>query len=609
MRWSCLISWLLLLLAGMVGMPCEAQTQPLPQSKEQLAAYYYANGNYEQAIELYESLYGSTQNKYYYQYLLKAYKELGRTKDANKLVSKRMRKFPKEIDLHVDMALVYKLAGDDAKAEKEYAEAIASITGDSRQLETLVQALDDAGRTDLVIETYAQFRTRFHNPYAYVTEVAAAYARMNNYEGMTQEYFNLLDHSPKSMLSVQMSLQNALRQTASPKLKEGLQRTLIERVQQHPDNKVNLEMMIWFSLQQNDFEFAMTQARAVDARFPQQGAEQLLKVAQIALSGGDYEVARQCYQLIVEKGNTVAQYHESRLGVLKVQFVQLSRNFPLPMIQLANLKEQYEHALDELGHTPATAPMMRDYAQLLAYYIGDVQTASDVLYDVLEIPKLSEQKRCEVKLDLADLLLFAGEVWDASLLYMQVEKAYKNDALGAQAKFRNAQLSYYNGDFEWAQSQLNVLRSSTSKLIANDAMQLSLLISDNMEEDSTYDLLEMYAHADMLLYRNMMDSAWILLDGISHQVLSHPLLDDVLLKKAQIRMRQQQYLEADSLLSQLIQMYPDEIITDDALMLRAQLNEQQLNQKDVARQCYEQLILEYPSSIYVDQARQKRKSL
>ena len=225
------------------------------------------------------------------------------------------------------------------------------------------------------------------------------------------------------------------------------------------------------------------------------------------------------------------------------------------------------------------------------------------------MPRLKPQVRDEVKLELADLLLFAGQTWDASLLYMQVEKANKNDILGAQAKYRNARLSYYNHDFEWANSQLKVLRSSTSKLVANDAMELSLLISDNMEDDSTYGMLELFADADLMLYRNMLDSAWAGYNAIQRAVLSHPLFDEILMRKAQIRMKQARYNEADSLLERLVAFYPDDITADDALILRAELNEEKLQKPDVARECYEKLLLDYPTSLYTDRARKRYNAL
>ena len=192
---------------------------------------------------------------------------------------------------------------------------------------------------------------------------------------------------------------------------------------------------------------------------------------------------------------------------------------------------------------------------------------------------------------------------------MQVEKENKNDILGARAKFKNARLSYFNHDFEWANSQLKVLRASTSKLIANDAMELSLLISDNMEDDSTYTMLSLFADADLLLYRNQLDSAWEGFDQVTRQMLSHPLFDEVLMRKAQIRMKQARYAEADSLLQRLVDFYPTDITADDALFFMAELNEDYLANPAKALECYEKILVDYPTSLYVDRARKRYNAL
>jgi outer membrane protein assembly factor BamD (BamD/ComL family) len=300
------------------------------------------------------------------------------------------------------------------------------------------------------------------------------------------------------------------------------------------------------------------------------------------------------------------------VGLLDVGFRRLGQGYATDNKVLASLEADYDAALEELGKNERTVPLMRNYAHLLAYsgsrsVTERLQRAADLLQDIIEMPRIKPAILAEVKLELGDLLLFAGEVWDASLLYSQVEKANKNDLIGAMAKFKNAKLSYYNNDFLWAKSQLDVLRASTSKLVANDAMQLSLLISDNMEEDSTFDMLELYAAADLMLYQGKLDSAWTLLDDITHRTLDHPLFDEILVQKARIRMRQGRYAEADSLLQYVVDHYGTDILADDALFMLAELNEQQLNNAQKAQECYEKLVIDYPASLFVDRARKKLK--
>lgn len=592
----------LLMLLGCA--PCQAQ-----QTQEQLASHYYTTGAYAQAAELYETLYRRAPNKFYYQMLYRSYLELEQYHDAERLVERRLKQYPQELDLYVDRGKLYERKGESRKATKTFEAAIEKIGFDTKQITELTQAFEAAGHTDYSIKVYLQARQKMKNNYVFVSELATLYERIGNYEAMMREYFDLLDKMPNMMGSIQISLQRVLHETANPKIVEGLRSTLIQRVQQHPENRHNLDMMIWFSLQQKDFTFAMAQAKAVDARFPDQWGEPLMQVAAIAQSNSAYDVAQECYAIVSKKGPQGPFYFESRVGELDVRFARINRNFPIENKSLWQLLNDYDALFTELGKNLQTVRLMRNYSELMAYYADSLQPAADMLYDILELPKLPSKERDETKLALGDLMLFAGEIWDASLLYMQVEKANKNDVLGSVAKFKNAKLSYYNHDFQWAKTQLDVLRASTSKLIANDAMELSLLISDNMEEDSTYDMLERYADADLLLYRNQLDSAWEAFDIVATAALSHPLFDDVLMQKAKIRIRQQRYADADTLLQQLIDLYPDDLLADDALLLLAQLNDEQLHHPDRALQCYERLILDYPSSLYVDQARRRYNEL
>lgn len=587
------------------GLPAAAQGQ----SQEQMAAYYFDQGEYEQAAQLYESLYERTTNKYYYQRLYATYLKLGEYRDAIRLAEKRQKKQPKELALHVDEGNVYLVQKQTKKAEKCFDKAIEAITSNLAPVPDLAMAFSGIGRHDYAAKTYLKAREQTRNPHLYFNELVGVYQAMGDHEAMTHEYFDLLDKQPGMMPSIQISMQKTLQEAPDERLAEGVKRALVERVREHPDNRSYLEMMIWFALQQKDFRFALTQARAVDARFPDQGGEQLMRVAQIAYANEDYDVAAESYRLVQQKGQEHPHYFDARVGELEVDFARINHNYSIDNKSFAQLMQKYEDAIAELGKNERTIPLMRHYANLKGYHGNDAQAAASMLDDVLELPRLKPQVRDEVKLELGDLLLFAGSVWDASLLYMQVDKANKNDLLGAQAKFKNAKLSYYNHDFEWAASQLKVLRASTSKLIANDAMELSLLISDNMEDDSTYGMLELFADADLQLYRNQLDSAWAGFDEVSRRALSHPLMDEVLMRKAQIRLKQARYEEADSLLQRLVDFYPTDITADDALILQAELNEDHLGNTAKALECYEKLLLDYPTSLYADRARKRYNAL
>ena len=208
---------------------------------------------------------------------------------------------------------------------------------------------------------------------------------------------------------------------------------------------------------------------------------------------------------------------------------------------------------------------------------------------------------------LADIYLFKEEVWEATLLYSQVDKAMKEEPIGHEARFKNAQLRYYIGEFDWALAVLNILKSATSKLIANDAMTLSLLITDNLEYDTI--ALQRLAKADFYIYQKKYDLADKMLDSVNIYNPNEYSMPYLLSRKAQIALENQDYNMADSLYKRIYQGYEDSYMADKALLEDAILLERFLDKKEEAMECYARLIDEYTASVYVAQARNAYRRL
>ena len=115
---------------------------------------------------------------------------------------------------------------------------------------------------------------------------------------------------------------------------------------------------------------------------------------------------------------------------------------------------------------------------------------------------------------LADILVLQEKFNEALIFYSQIQASLKNSTISQEARFKVAKTSYYKGDFDWAESQLKILESSTSQLIANDVLELKLLISDNKYEDSTQTALKYYAKADLSAFQTKTDEAIAILDKI-----------------------------------------------------------------------------------------------
>jgi tetratricopeptide (TPR) repeat protein len=272
------------------------------------------------------------------------------------------------------------------------------------------------------------------------------------------------------------------------------------------------------------------------------------------------------------------------------------------------LKNTYKNILNEFGVNNRTIDIQRGLAHLYAFYLNEPDTAMEILNQSILLGGLEAKTIAECKLELADIILFTGEMWEPSLLYSQVEKSFKQEPIGQEAKFRNARLSYYQGDFDWAQGQLTVLKAATSKLISNDALDLSLLIMENLD-DSVAIPLHIFSRADLLMFQNADSIAYLVLDSISNMFPLSTLNDDVLLKKYKIKLKQGNYNDCKVLLEQLLSKYGSDVLADDATYYLAELYQYKFKNTEEAKKNYEKVLIDYPGSLFSVEARKRFRKL
>jgi len=444
--------------------------------------------------------------------------------------------------------------------------------------------------------------------YGFYFETAEVYYQKGDFDKMIEEYLDAVVDNPMLQQNVLNILQSRVGYDPDNSRNDKLRTALLRRIQKNPDQTEYSEMLIWLFIQQKDFDSAFIQAKALDKRSRDDGAR-VFNIGSMAESNLNYDAAVKCYQFIIDKGSFNVNYVSARIGMLNSLNKKITESNNYTTTDLSKLENDYQSTLKELGNTPQTAPLIRGLAHLNAFYLDKIYTAIAELEDAVDMPGIIASTKAECKLELADIYLFAGNVWDSDLLYKQVEKDFKNDPLGQEAKFRAARLDYFRGDFEWSQAQLDVLKSATSQLIANDALSLSLLISDNMGLDSTVDALLMYSRADLLTYRNKNDDALLVLDSLLAFFPGHSLNDDAWYKQAQIMDKKRNWIAEDSLFAKIISNDSASVLADDALYHRAQLYEDKIKDKSKAMELYQQLLIKYPGSLFAVDARKKYRSL
>lgn len=595
-----------LLLFLLLWLPAMVQAQP-GQSNAELANQYLSTEEFDKALVYFEKYYDEDAFSAYSGYLLCLFKIKDYDK-AEKLIKKHQRKFSQDPSVKLDMASVYEAQGDSAKAIKVYNDAVKNLSPDINQVNLLGNAFTRRQLFDYTVSTYLQGRKLLKGAYPFSFELAEAYSRLGKFPEMVNEYIEMLEFNPAYLNNIQTILQNKIANDLSGGLSDVVRQALLRKIQRNPGDTNYSELLYWLFLQEKDFESAFLQAKGLDKRLGETG-ERMLSLGRTCISNLDYGTAEKCFRYVVEKGADGPNYVVARMELINTMNERITASGNYTQADLLKLELDYSTALSELGKSIATAPLIRGFAHLQAFYLHNVQSAIELLNETIELPNLKPQFKAECKLELADIYVFDGEVWDAALLYGQVDKDFKNDALGREAKFRNARLSFYLGEFDWAKDQLNVLKAATSQLISNDALSLALLITDNTNLDTSYDALLAYSRADLLDFQNKDSIALLVLDTLLLNFPGHTLTDEVIYKKAQMYKAKGRYAEAVPLLQEVVDKYGEDILADDALYQLGLLYEEKLNDKEKAKTLYEILLTKYPGSLFVVDARKRFRAL
>lgn len=583
-----------------------ALTVAVAAQETRLAQQYFQDGEFEKAAELYHRLYEQHgNNSFFFDRYIESLIALERYDEGEKALKQQLRREPENSKLYVNYGRLLERQYRDEEAEEQYRQAISSLTPDQYTITRLANAFLSLTKYEYAIAAYERGGELLNNNRIFSYNLGDLYRRMGDVPKMISNYLNSLDENPGRLNTIKTLFQRYL---SAEELRE-LQAQLYDRIQGGDTNEMYPEMLAWVFIQRKDYKGALRQVRALDRRLNENG-ERIFQLAAIAANDKDYDTAIEAYDYIVnDKGISSTYYLDAKRQSLWTRRARLVDGFDYTEEDLRVLETEYEKFLDEFGRSSATAGIILELAELQALYLNDLDRAVELLATMIEYPGVNPVLQARGKLQLADYYLMQGDVWESTLLYSQVDKAFKEDLLGHEARFRNARLSYFAGDFQWAQAQFDVLKASTSKLIANDALDLSVFIMDNLGLDTTAAALSQYADAELLVFQNRFEEAFSRMDSLLSEFPEHDLHDDVLYLKARIHAKKRQFAEAAALYQTIVDEYGDGIRADNALFALAELYENQLGDKEKAMSLYETLFIDYSGSTFAVEARKRFRIL
>ncbi|MFL2578475.1 MAG: tetratricopeptide repeat protein [Parvicellaceae bacterium] len=585
----------------------------------QLAKKYYLDSDYEKAALYYEKIFKESEHRLkIYENYKSTFIELNKFKEAEKLIKTLIKENPNKLKFLVDLGVIYGLVDRSDKKNQVFDKAIEQIIKETSYDNAfdLGLAFEKIGNLEKALEVYLNFESKnLLNPFAFHSKIALIYNKTGKTNKMINTFFEMLDFNNKFLQNVQNGLVNSIDFQNNLKEKEILRQSIIEKIQANPKKIVYIELLAWFYMLNNDYENAYTQIKALDKKLNKNGSK-LLELGNTALNNQDFKVAIKCFDDVDLKSNSLEYKFEAKnkkLFALKSKILygnkiiqeeleELKANYLLILSQLNNSKNVYNNSLRKYN-------LLLDLSEIEAFYLGDISSAKQHLNNAILIPRLKEKQKGNAKLKLANILVLEDNIWEASLMYLQIEKQFKDDQLGHLAKFKNAQVYYFSGEYDWCQAQLKVLKASTSKLIANDALELSVLISDNYNMDTSEVAMKLFSYADMLTFQQQFSKANILYDSILKNFKNHSLNDEIIFRKAKINLKQHNYQKAVEHFKLLIDNYPNSILLDNSLFLIASIYEEKIKDFDQAKKYFKTILFDHKGSLYAAESRKRFRKL
>lgn len=563
-----------------------------------LAKDFFDKGQFEKAVVAYEELYKQNPNNpNFFNNLLTSYQELKQFDKAENLIIERQRK-TKLVSLLVELGYNHQLQGDKQKAGEYYKKAFESVQENVNQSSGVAYAFEQKNLLEKALEVY-NYATSQNDKLNYEYQKARIYGQLGNIEMMIESYLEYAYKNPNFTPSVQNQFYRFIIEDSSDSFTDLLRKSLLTKAQKTQDIYWN-EFLSWFFIQQKQYDKAFAQEKAIYKRFPESFSS-IINLSEIAVEEEDYDLAKDIFTFILENSHDSETHLFVKTSLLEIKIKTANpKEYP-------KIKTELENLINEFGKNASTLELQLLQARFIGFQLDSPKEAQQILNELLKL-NINAFGKANIKMELADMLLYEEKFNQALIYYSQVENDLKNHEIGHQANMKIAKTSYYKGDFPWALKQLSVLKTSFSQLIANDALDLYLLINDTAS-DSTYTALKKFAKADFLVYKDKKEQALEQFSQILKEHKGEEIEAVTLLRVGSLLEKQGKYQEALQHYNTIIQYFSDGIYIDEALYFSAEIYNKRLGNPEKAKEFYERIIFNHQDSIYFIDARKEYRIL
>jgi len=594
--------WLIILTATFMVISLAAKPQS-ESSNIQLANKYYQNGEYEKALTIYQDLYAQTEYKSYRDMYVSCLTLLKQFDAAEKFLKKEAKKKKNDYYLLIDLGMVYYNMNRGSESDEQFNKAKEIALANESSVANAANSFKSYRQYQHAIDLYEKAEAKFPNK-NFGIEIGNIYSIEKDYAKMMKYYLDNLNS--ENIETIESKLSYVIVNDDDEKAIPAIESALVEQNQKKPNSKSLNELTIWLYMQTGRNQMALNQLIAYNKRSSYINDKEIVEFGKSMSEIEEYDLAKTAYNYLVNRKTRSTYHNEAYVGFLNVSYQKTVRQLNPDVVELRKLDSIINIALNDVSITSAYDIIIIS-AKIKAFYLDKFDEAIEQINEAIA-SNYYKNKVPEMKMLLGDIYMLNNNPWDATLIYAQIEKSNAGAEITSEARFRKAKLAYYTGQFEWAQAQLDVLKAGTSKLISNDALELSLFITENYDMDTTENTMKTFARADFYTFSKQYTKALQCLDTIEKNYPKHSLIDDVMYRKAQIYELSNNLDKAEELYKNVFTQYQYDILADNALYRYAGICERQ-GKKDEAKDSYFKLISDYAGSIYTVEARKKLRTL
>lgn len=566
---------------------------------EQLAQYYFDKGDFEKSLVAYETLLeNQPSNTLYFNQEIACLQQLERYSDAENKIQKRLDKY-KQSSLLIELGYNFQLQKQENKAIKYYEQAIDKIKKSPIEVYGIAAIFEKKSLIDYALKSY-EIALNLQPGLNFNFQMALLYGQKGQTDLMIEKFLEESFINQDNLLAIQNQLSRFMTENESAAFCDMLKKALLVRVQKNQDVFWN-QYLSWFFVQQKEYGKAFIQEKAIFKRNPET-LNNIVNLAQLAIEQKENNTAKEILNFILENTQNIDLKIQSNYHLIDMKINQASPK------EFSEIKNELTSLLKQFGISPYSLSLQILDAHFTAFSLKKPEDAKIILKNALDLP-LNNYQIANIKMELADILLFEEKFNQALIYYSQIEEDLKNDVVGHEASLKVAKTSYFKGDFEWAQKQFKELKSASTQLIANDALEYFLLINDNTVADSTQTALKSFAKADFLLYQNKMTEALQAFENILKLYGGKEIESVTLLRMGETNKKLNNFNLALQYFQQIIDKHKEGIYIDEALYLSADIYETILNDTEKAKALFEKVVFEHQDSIYYVESRRRFRQL